>query len=175
MDNVRSDQLILDARLIDISLECIKRIGIITDEVAHRGPVKTKINDLILALTSNDDTVEIDKQNIQHIEKPTPDETATKSSNAKPSDNKINPTVNISREESIKVSADKLDTVLNTSSEVYISRIRLDNDQKLLSDAIEQVNQDIGALNKEFTTELSEIDNENQNSLEKSILEKIND
>ena len=163
LDYVRSDKLILDARLIDISLECIKRIGIITDEVAHRGPVKTKINDLILALTSNDDTVEIDKQNIQSIEKSTPDETATKSSDAKPSDNKTNPTVNIVREESIKVSADKLDTVLNTSSEVYISRIRLDNDQKLLSDAIEQVNQDIGALNKEFTTELSEIDNENIN------------
>ena len=51
LDNVRSDKLILDARLIDISLECIKRIGIITDEVAHRGPIKTKINDLILALS----------------------------------------------------------------------------------------------------------------------------
>ena len=164
LDNVRSDKLILDARLIDISLECIKRIGIITDEVAHRGPVKTKINDLILALTSNDDTVEINKQNIQDIEKSTPKETATKSSDTKPSDNKTNPTANIVREESIKVSADKLDTVLNTSSEVYISRIRLDNDQKLLSDAIEQVNQDIGALNKEFASELSEIDNKN-NSL----------
>ena len=163
LDNVRSDKLVLDARLIDISLECIKRIGIITDEVAHRGPVKTKINDLILALTSNDDTVEINKQNKQDIEKSTPEETATKSSDKKPSDNKTNPTVNVVREESIKVSADKLDTVLNTSSEVYISRIRLDNDQKLLSDAIEQVNQDIGALNKEFTTELSEIDNENIN------------
>ncbi len=161
LDNVRSDKFILDARLIDISLECIKRIGIITDEVAHRGPVKTKINDLILALTSNDDTVEINKHNIQDIEKSTPEETATKSSDTKPSDNKNNATVNIVREESIKVSADKLDTVLNTSSEVYISRIRLDNDQKLLSDAIEQVNQDIGALNKEFTTELSEIDNKN--------------
>ena len=163
LDNVRSDKFILDARLIDISLECIKRIGIITDEVAHRGPVKTKINDLILALTSNDDTVEINKHNIQDIEKSTPEETATKSSDTKPSDNKNNATVNIVREESIKVSADKLDTVLNTSSEVYISRIRLDNDQKLLSDAIEQVNQDIGALNKEFTTELSEIDNKNIN------------
>ena len=161
LDNVRSDKFILDARLIDISLECIKRIGIITDEVAHRGPVKTKINDLILALTSSDDTVEINKHNIQDIEKSTPEETATKSSDTKPSDNKNNATVNIVREESIKVSADKLDTVLNTSSEVYISRIRLDNDQKLLSDAIEQVNQDIGALNKEFTTELSEIDNKN--------------
>ena len=163
LDNVRSDKLVLDARLIDISLECIKRIGVITDEVAHRGPVKTKINDLILALTSNDDTIEINKQNIQDIKKSTPQETATKSSDTKPPDIKTSPTVNVVREESIKVSADKLDTVLNTSSEVYISRIRLDNDQKLLTDAIEQVNQDIGALNKEFTTELSEIDNENIN------------
>ncbi|MFL2795987.1 MAG: chemotaxis protein CheW [Paracoccaceae bacterium] len=163
LDNVRSDKLILDARLIDISLECIKRIGIITDEVAHRGPVKTKINDLILALTSNDDTVEINKHNIQDIEKPVPEETATKVSDSKPSDNKTNATANIVREESIKVSADKLDTVLNTSSEVYISRIRLDNDQKLLSDAIEQVNQDIETLNKEFTSELSEIDQKNIN------------
>ena len=169
LDNVRSDKLILDARLIDISLECIKRIGIITDEVAHRGPVKTKINDLILALTSSDDTVEINKNNIQDIEKPTPEETATKFSDTKLSDNKTKATANIVREESIKVSADKLDTVLNTSSEVYISRIRLDNDQKLLSDAIEQVNQDIGALNKEFISELSEIENK---SIKPSLIPK---
>ena len=62
--------------------------------------------------------------------------------------------------------------MLNTSSEVYISRIRLDNDQKLLSDAIEQVNQDIGALNKEFTTELSELDNENINFFHNKISNK---
>jgi len=163
LDFVRSDKLILDARLIDISLECIKRIGIITDEVAHRGPVKTKINDLILALTSNDDSVEINKHNINDIEKSTPEQTAIKPNDTKLSDSKTSATANIVREESIKVSADKLDTVLNTSSEVYISRIRLDNDQKLLSDAIEQVNQDIGALNKEFTSELSEIDDKNVN------------
>ena len=163
LDFVRSDKLILDARLIDISLECIKRIGIITDEVAHRGPVKTKINDLILALTSNDDSVEINKHDVNDIEKSTSEQPAIKSNDTKLSDTKTNATANIVREESIKVSADKLDTVLNTSSEVYISRIRLDNDQKLLSDAIEQVNQDIGALNKEFTSELSEIDNKNIN------------
>ena len=163
LDFVRSDKLILDARLIDISLECIKRIGIITDEVAHRGPIKTKINDLILALTSNDDSLEINKHNTNDIEKPTPEQTAIKSNDTKLFDSKTSATANIVREESIKVSADKLDTVLNTSSEVYISRIRLDNDQKLLSDAIEQVNQDIGALNKEFTSELSEIDNKNIN------------
>jgi two-component system chemotaxis sensor kinase CheA len=65
------------------------------------------------------------------------------------------------REESIKVSAEKLDTVLNTSSEVYINRIRLDNDQKMLSDALEQINQDIGSLNKEFTSEISNSEYEN--------------
>ena len=59
--------------------------------------------------------------------------------------------------------------MLNTSSEVYISRIRLDNDQKLLSDAIEQVNQDIGALNKEFISELSEIENK---SIKPSLIPK---
>ena len=63
LDNVRSDKLILDARLIDISLECIKRISIITDEVAQRGPVKTKISDLILALTSDDPGVNIETEN----------------------------------------------------------------------------------------------------------------
>ena len=66
------------------------------------------------------------------------------------------------REESIKVSAEKLDTVLNTSSEVYINRIRLDNDQKMLSDALEQINQDIGSLNKEFTSEISNSEYENK-------------
>ena len=169
LDNVRSDKLILNARLIDISLECIKRIGTITDEVAHRGPVKTKINDLLLALTSNDDTIEINQNNVYDIEKSTPDQPAIKSSDTKLSDNKTSATTKIVREESIKVSADKLDTVLNTSSEVYISRIRLDNDQKLLSDAIEQVNQDIGALNKEFISELSEIENK---SIKPSLIPK---
>merc|ERR1712078_557928 len=69
LDNVRSDKIILDAQLIDTSLECIKRIGIITDEVAHRGPIKTKINDLILALTSDDPNVKLETENKNEIEK----------------------------------------------------------------------------------------------------------
>ncbi len=174
LDNVRSDKFILDARLIDISLECIKRIGIITDEVAHRGPIKTKINDLILALTSDDPDVNIKTENKKEIEKINPQQNEEKPSGSKPSDSKTSPTNNVVREESIKVSAEKLDTVLNTSSEVYISRIRLDNDQKLLTTALEQVDQDITALNKEFSSELSEVrskiisENSNASSLKKA-------
>ena len=157
LDNVRSDKLILDAKLIDTSLECIKRIGIITDEVAHRGPIKTKINDLILALTPEDPDVNAETENKNEIEKISPKKPEEKPSGSKASDTKTSVPNNIVREESIKVSAEKLDTVLNTSSEVYISRIRLDNDQKLLASALEQINQDITALNKEFSLELSEI------------------
>ena len=161
LDNVRSDKLILNARLIDISLECIKRINIITDEVAQRGPVKTKINDLILALTSDDPGVNIETENKNELEKTNPQQAEEKSSNEKPSESKTSTKNNVVREESIKVSAEKLDTVLNTSSEVYISRIRLDNDQKLLAAALEQIGQDIAGLNKEFSSEISEISSKN--------------
>ncbi len=173
LDNVRSDKLILNARLIDISLECIKRIGIITDEVAHRGPVKTKINDLILALTSDDPDINLETANKSEIEKISFQQTEEKTSRSKASDPQTSATNNVVREESIKVSAEKLDTVLNTSSEVYISRIRLDNDQKLLTAALEQIDQDISALNREFSSELSEINSKinsgknNSNSFEK--------
>jgi len=162
LDNVRSDKIVLDARLIDISLECIKRIGIITDEVAHRGPIKTKINDLLHALISDDDALDTKVKSNQDVEKVTPEETIIKSPETKPQDTKTSAAPSVVREESIKVSAEKLDTVLNTSSEVYINRIRLDNDQKMLSDVLEQINQDIGSLNKEFTSEISNSENENK-------------
>ena len=162
LDNVRSDKIMLDARLIDISLECIKRIGIITDEVAHRGPIKTKINDLLHALISGDDAVDINVKSNQNVEKVISEQTKIKSPETKTQDTKASAPPNVVREESIKVSAEKLDTVLNTSSEVYINRIRLDNDQKMLSDALEQINQDIGSLNKEFTSEISASENESK-------------
>ena len=162
LDNVRSDKIMLDARLIDISLECVKRIGIITDEVAHRGPIKTEINDLLHALISGDDAIDIGVKSNQNVEKVTPEQTAIKSPETTPQDTKASAPPNVVREESIKVSAEKLDTVLNTSSEVYINRIRLDNDQKMLSDALEQINQDIGSLNKEFTSEISNSEYENK-------------
>ena len=161
LDNVRSDKIVLDARLIDISLECIKRIGIITDEVAHRGPIKTKINDLLHALISDDDALDTKVKSNQDVNKVTPEQTIIKSPETNPQDTKTSAAPSVVREESIKVSAEKLDTVLNTSSEVYINRIRLDNDQKMLSDVLEQINQDIGSLNKEFTSEISNSENEN--------------
>ena len=90
-----------------------------------------------------------------------PQQTEEKTIRPQASDSQTSATNNVVREESIKVSAEKLDTVLNTSSEVYISRIRLDNDQKLLAAALEQIGQDIAGLNKEFSSEISEISSKN--------------
>jgi two-component system chemotaxis sensor kinase CheA len=70
--------------------------------------------------------------------------------------NKENPKPNnVIREDSIKVSADKLDSVLNASSEVYITRIRLENDQKHLTDAINRMHEDIQGLGKELDKRLT--------------------
>ena len=50
LDAVRAGRSQLNENLIDVALECVKRIRLITDEVAHRGPITIKVNDLILAL-----------------------------------------------------------------------------------------------------------------------------
>ena len=53
LDLVRSGDLSLNASLIDLALDCIKRINRITEEVAGRGPIKTVINDLIHRLKTD--------------------------------------------------------------------------------------------------------------------------
>ena len=47
LDNVRAGNLSLTSSLIDLALNCIKRITLITNEVAGRGPVTTPVNDLV--------------------------------------------------------------------------------------------------------------------------------
>ena len=62
--------------------------------------------------------------------------------NATIADEKIekqNSKVKISRDESIKVSSEKLDAVLDTAAEVYINRIRLDNENRLLKQSINEL------------------------------------
>jgi chemotaxis protein histidine kinase CheA len=53
LDEVRSNRKTLDANMIDVALDCVKRIHNITEEVASREPINTKVNDLILKLRGN--------------------------------------------------------------------------------------------------------------------------
>jgi two-component system chemotaxis sensor kinase CheA len=141
LDAVRAGRSQLNDNLIDVALECVKRIRLITDEVAHRGPITIKVNDLILALKAGGESV-TQKPNTTTQQKN--ENVSVK--NATIADEKIekqNSKVKISRDESIKVSSEKLDAVLDTAAEVYINRIRLDNENRLLKQSINELTADL--------------------------------
>ena len=150
LDHVRGGVRNLSANLIDVALECIKRINDITHEVASRGPINTNVNDLIAVLRNGRDWKASDVPN--NIVESSDEQKGYYSKDEEISSNKneILKSTNVIREDSIKVSADKLDSVLNASSEVYITRIRLENDQKHLSDAISRIHEDIMDLGKQL-------------------------
>lgn len=155
LDQVRSDLKALTPGLIDVALACIKRIHDITQEVASRGPINTRVNDLIASLKASSDISlspsPSDNSVVQEAEQAqgSPDEKQISKNKESPKSG------NVIREDSIKVSADKLDSVLNASSEVYITRIRLENDQKHLTDAINRMHEDIQELGKELDKRLT--------------------
>lgn len=149
LDNVRAGNLSLTSNLIDLALNCIKRITLITNEVAGRGPVTTPVNDLVSQL-KNDPLGT--KSIISTATLSSKLETRSDSEfleTLEPINLQNTPKVKtVVREDSIKVSAEKLDSVLNTSSEVYITRIKLDNDQRLLTEALSKVEVDITSMAK---------------------------
>ena len=152
LDLVRSGDLSLNASLIDLALDCIKRINRITEEVAGRGPIKTVINDLIHRLKTDpqgNKTNVVPAQFSGLESKLEPDLAENRKTTQVPGSTRGTSVV---REDSIKVSAEKLDSVLNSSSEVYITRIKLDNDQRLLTEALSKIETDISCLGKELSS-----------------------
>ena len=150
LDHVRGGVRNLSANLIDVALECIKRINDITHEVASRGPINTNVNDLIAVLRNGTDWKASDVPNNMVESLDEQKGYYSKDEEISSNKNEILKSTNVIREDSIKVSADKLDSVLNASSEVYITRIRLENDQKHLSDAISRIYEDIMDLGKQL-------------------------
>lgn len=148
LDNVRAGNLSLTSSLIDLALNCIKRITLITNEVAGRGPVTTPVNDLVGQLKNDPLGTKNNNSNAQSLKLEARSDSefleASEPINL-PNTAKVKTVV---REDSIKVSSEKLDSVLNTSSEVYITRIKLDNDQRLLTEALSKVDRDISFIAK---------------------------
>lgn len=150
LDEVRSNRKTLDANMIDVALDCVKRIHNITEEVASREPINTKVNDLILKLRGNvASSITIKKSTNTDISKNI-NETSTNQEKQNLSDGDSSKSARVLRDDSIKVSAEKLDSVLNASSEVYITRIRLENDKNNLSNAINFMDKTIEAFKKDF-------------------------
>ena len=160
LDQVRSRTRNLTTGLIDISLACIKRIYQIIDEVASRGPINTNVNDLIENLKSGSDTLEPEPESRTNQKDEVNETPSQVSKTPKESGQKTAASnVNITREEAIKVSADKLDSVLNSSSEVYITRIKLENNERLLAEGIGRLNETVSSFRRKMDT--GEILNDN--------------
>ena len=152
LDQIRSDKKSLTANIIDLALACIKRITEITHEVASREPINTRVNDLVASLQIVWDTKKNKIENTKDHKNETLDKNSLQITDTKIiSPEKQDAKGKVVREESIKISAEKLESVLNASSEVYITRIRLQNDQRELSDAIFKINEDIEKIGKDLS------------------------
>ena len=138
LDDVRTQIRPIDAHLIDVLMDGNAALSKMVQEVGALGNIKTKINDLMQRID------EIRKGKIQDFTQAELAQAAEKSSRSdaqnqsetkdkietKPDEKGGQP------EENIRVPAGKLDEVLNTASEVFITRIRLQNDIQVLSNAI---------------------------------------
>jgi two-component system chemotaxis sensor kinase CheA len=133
LDQMRNGMRPVSAELIDVLLEGKKLLDDMVNEVASRGPIRTRIVPVLQALVA--------LQNGAPLLPPAPP-TAPESTLAvasapqlpEPARTRARLTAGASPPratlgtESIRVPTDKLDNVLNTASEVFITRIRLQND-----------------------------------------------
>ena len=149
LDQVRSQTRNLTTGLIDISLACIKRIYEIVDEVSVRGPINTNVNDLIEILRSGSDKLKPNSKTEIDI-KDKPSEHLSKVGETQNENGFEKVPSNVQREEAIKVSADKLDSVLNSSSEVYTTRIKLENNERLLAEGITKLNETVNSFRRKL-------------------------
>jgi two-component system chemotaxis sensor kinase CheA len=145
LDQVRNGTRPVSSDLIDVLLDGKKLLEDMVDEVASRGPIRTRIGPALQTLAA-----------LQHGTTPLPTvppaalvpmttrlpaQTLTaEDESAKPATVEARPKATLSTE-SIRVPTAKLDDVLNTASEVFITCIRLQHDVAAISSAIKQFKQ----------------------------------
>jgi two-component system chemotaxis sensor kinase CheA len=124
LDQIRKGARQVNAGLIDVLLHGKKLLEEMLDEVASRGPLRTRIAPCLAAIAA-----------LQSGQQP-PALPAAPAAKPKPAEAVSAPVVRPA--ESIRIPTEKLDDVLNTASEVFISRIRLSSDVAAMNTAIRQ-------------------------------------
>ena len=136
MDELRKQKISMTPELIDILLESKNTIERMVSEVASRQIIKTPINTMLNRIsdfekiTPTNDQTEIYQS--KFISPPT-DEEPVKPSNI--NDDKHEKNIS-PLSDTIRITTDKLDEVLNVASEVFITRIRLQNDISTLNSSM---------------------------------------
>jgi two-component system chemotaxis sensor kinase CheA len=145
LDQVRKGARPVSSDLIDVLLDGKKLLEDMVDEVASCGPIRTRIGPALqtLAALQNDTTPvpTVPPAALVPMTTRLPAQTLTaEDESAKPATVEARPKATLSTE-SIRVPTAKLDDVLNTASEVFITRIRLQHDVAAISSAIKQFKQ----------------------------------
>ena len=138
LDLIRHDKIQISSDIIDLFLDCKTSLSEMMEEAASRGPILTRIRTQVDRLQvfirgSNNSSevqpsLDIHSSDLEDTEK----KIAIQTPKDQPSYNLVDKNL-VDKEkgknsESLKVSSEKLDEVLNTASEIFIGRIRFQNE-----------------------------------------------
>lgn len=145
LDQLRRKEVPVTADLIDILLDCKSLLERMVSEVASRQPIKTPINTMIAQIDNLSKNKAIDVKAIDgneqfrassNVTPPTAQGTEPHPSTPTHSNEAILQQAVSPINDTIRITTDKLDDVLNVASEVFITRIRLQNDISTLNSSM---------------------------------------
>ena len=140
LDRIRKKEVFITPDLIDVLLDSKNLLESMVSEVASRQPIKTPINTMIFRITNLSENKTLDDKNLIHTSgdgntapnlRTEPQPSDLDNSNEGLLQQNISP-IN----DTIRITTDKLDDVLNVASEVFITRIRLQNDISTLNSSM---------------------------------------
>ena len=147
-NNVRS----VDEQAIDLLIAGNGALTEMAREVAERGPLTTPIAHILQSLQS------LKEGSLQLIADGASHETPSKPAALAPQALKVSPSAQaIVNEETLRVPTSKLDDVLNTASEVFVTRIRLQSDIIALNQAVGELQSVLQSSSIAVETERSKI------------------
>ena len=126
LDKLRNKTLAVSPDVIDILLDGKKILVEILEEVASKTPISTKINPILKKINSVLQGKKIEKSSSPKSETPKVESEKIDETNNKEDSQNPKPTVvkiKNKQSDSIRVSTEKLDEVINTASELSVTRI----------------------------------------------------
>ena len=140
LDRLRKKEVFITSELIDVLLDCKNLLERMISEVASRQPIKTPINAMISRIDGNvrnkpkndgDPSWTKENKNPASLPETTLTDDLLDDSGDPYLQSNVSP-IN----DTIRITTDKLDDVLNVASEVFITRIRLQNDISTLNNSM---------------------------------------
>ncbi|MEI6872050.1 MAG: Hpt domain-containing protein, partial [Verrucomicrobiota bacterium] len=130
LDLVRQKQIPVSSNIIDLLLDCKGALSEMVEEVASRGPLRTRIAPHVQRLQAvlRGSAAVVSPAPAKALEAKTADPALPKKESSDGPSTAARTDKAAAGTESLRVSSEKLDEVLNTASEIFIGRIRFQNE-----------------------------------------------